>query len=146
MDFKEFLLLEGDAEESKDQAKKRDEKRKFKPRPGDPKAPESSALKSTAKTLIRLTHGSLQAAKKSRKYKDADTRVQIAASTNLINPAMKRLFEIVASTEVSDQPSSSQAAIGMRKLNRKLRTGTSAERGSARGMSAGQAVGKGALK
>jgi len=158
MDFKEFLLLEGDAEESKDQAKKREEKRKeFKPRPNDPKAPESTPIRSTASTLAKITHGSLKAVKNKRDKVDADTTVRIAASTDLTNPILKRLSEIVenlverggivSATEVVDKgaPTSTQAAKGMYKLTRKIRTGDSAARGAARGQSAGAAVGRGVM-
>lgn len=152
MDFKEFLLLEEEEEEKRKHTPRRSGPSR---RAGDDPPPKSYPKLQKAVDTYRLARSSIIAAKRKRDRTDADTTVRIAASTDLTNPTLKRLSEIVenlversivSASEIVPKgaPTSTKAAVGMTKLTRTLRTGTSGQRERMRGISAGAGQ-KGAL-
>ena len=131
MDFKEFLLLEDDGMIPRSDSEGR--------RPDDPKPPKRHPMINRIAALARGIKSIYTHARDQRKRTKAGTVVPITASTNITDPTLKRICELVSAAQVVSpgEPRSTKAAVSKRRLSRDLAITTSTQRERATGKSAG---------
>ena len=92
MDFKEFLLLEDDGMIPRSGDDRR---------PGDQKRPKRHRITNQIAALVRGIKTLYTHARDQRKRTQAGTVVPIVASTNITDPTLKRICELVSAASVA---------------------------------------------